>query len=209
VCAQAGATRDDIAQFSTYRRDLESDSDLFNAAKIWEVARATSAASTFFEPIEIGPNHQKFYDGGTIANNPIRQLWTEADDIWGLAPGDSGISLSEQVQCLVSIGTGVPTVESFGTTLWQVGETILKMATETELTADQFMKDRGKDLEIPRRYFRFNVTHGLENVGLEEADKREVIAGMTARYGRLGSTRAELRLFRTAAKVGAQGSQGG
>jgi predicted acylesterase/phospholipase RssA len=183
-------------------------SGLFNSVKIWEAARATSAASTFFEPIKIGPNGQQFFDGGTIANNPIRQLWLEAQDIWGPQPGMSDkLPLAAQVKCIVSIGTGMPTVESFGTDLLQVGRTLKAQATETEITANLFVMEH-LELESPRRYFRFNVTHGLEDVGLEEASKRDIIAGRTQRYGGLGTTKMELRLFRTCAQVGAQETQG-
>ena len=38
---------------------------LYDHCKIWEAARATSAASTFFEPISIGPWGQGFVDGAS------------------------------------------------------------------------------------------------------------------------------------------------
>jgi patatin-like phospholipase/acyl hydrolase len=50
------------------------------SAKIWEVARATSAAASFFDPIKIGSHGTKFLDGGTGANNPIYEMWMLAKD---------------------------------------------------------------------------------------------------------------------------------
>ena len=37
---------------------MNLDDPMLEICKIWEAARATSAASTFFEPIEIGPHHE-------------------------------------------------------------------------------------------------------------------------------------------------------
>ena len=62
------------------RKDPEYDFPL------WEVARATSAAPTYFPPAEIANGKWKLIDGGTYANNPalcayaeIRQLQPEAE----------------------------------------------------------------------------------------------------------------------------------
>jgi patatin-like phospholipase/acyl hydrolase len=46
--------------------------------KIWEAARATSAASTFFEPIRIGSCNQTFVDGALGHNNPIDRVDDES-----------------------------------------------------------------------------------------------------------------------------------
>ena len=56
--------------------------DLYHVTKIWEADRATSAASSFFDPIAIGSLDQEFLDGGTGANNPILQLCNEAADVF-------------------------------------------------------------------------------------------------------------------------------
>ena len=41
----------------------------FPSIKIWEAARATSAAPSYFEPLKIGD--RKLVDGGLAANNPL------------------------------------------------------------------------------------------------------------------------------------------
>ncbi|KAG6872745.1 hypothetical protein C0992_009360, partial [Termitomyces sp. T32_za158] len=48
-------------------------------AKIWEVARATTAAPRFFKSIYIGIEpKEEFIDGGSRFNNPTKQVFTEA-----------------------------------------------------------------------------------------------------------------------------------
>lgn len=65
---------------SNYYSDRRGN-DLRNIVKIWEAARATSAASSFFDDITIAG--EGFVDGATGANNPIFKLWTEAADAFG------------------------------------------------------------------------------------------------------------------------------
>ncbi|KAF8573609.1 FabD/lysophospholipase-like protein [Ramaria rubella] len=67
---------------------------------IWEAARATSAAPTFFKRIVIGPpgSSEHYIDGGIGCNNPIKQVLEEAEVIF---PG-------RKVACIISIGTGQP-----------------------------------------------------------------------------------------------------
>lgn len=148
--------------------------DFLKSVKIWEAARATSAASTFFDPIAIGADKEVFLDGGTGANNPVNIVWDEAYDLLR-APVEANL------QCLVSIGTGIPSLKAFGSTLKAVGETMLSMATETETTARKFER-RNTQLDSEDRYFRFNVESGLGDIGLEEADKIPDIAAATRLY---------------------------
>ncbi|KAJ4989895.1 ankyrin repeat protein [Stagonosporopsis vannaccii] len=148
--------------------------DFLKTVKIWEAARATSAASSFFDPIEIGDDKEAFLDGGSGANNPVNVVWDEAYDILGS-------DVEANLQCLVSIGTGIPSLKAFGSTLKAVGETMLSMATETETTARKFERRHTK-LDSEDRYFRFNVESGLGDIGLEEADKIPAIASATRLY---------------------------
>src|SRR5260370_41600024 len=63
--------------------------------KIWQAARATSAAPTFFKRVEIGMG-QPFIDGGLGHNNPSSLVLEEAKRLFD----------ARQIGCLVSIGTG-------------------------------------------------------------------------------------------------------
>ena len=149
--------------------------DLFNSVKIWEACRATSAASSFFDPIAIGRFQEEFVDGATGSNNPVGEVWNEAQLIWGPEP------LEAKVQCLVSIGTGVPSLKPFQDDAFHIFDTLLAIATETEETAEKFRRDKSY-LDSSSRYFRFNVVRGLEDIGLEELKKKREIAAATGRY---------------------------
>ena len=66
---------------------------------IWEAARATTAAPSFFKPMKIDnpPPAIMYIDGGLGYNNPARLALVEAQRIWN--------SKKREI-CLVSIGTG-------------------------------------------------------------------------------------------------------
>ncbi|KAK5010428.1 hypothetical protein LTR28_009983, partial [Elasticomyces elasticus] len=150
-------------------------SDLLNSVQIWQACRATSAASSFFDPITIGRFEEEFVDGATGANNPVWEVWNQAQLMWGPQPVEG------RVRCLVSIGTGVPSLQPFRDDVFHIGEKLVAIATETERTAERFRWDK-THLDDAGRYFRFNVTRGLEDVGLEESKKRKEIAAATRRY---------------------------
>ena len=159
---------------------------MLDVAKIWEAARATSAATTFFDPITI--NDETFVDGATGVNNPVSYLWTEAGDVWA---GGNGLSEAD-VQCLVSIGTGIPSLTPFGPGLIQVGKALQAIATDTEETADNFRKQHTKLFEAGKA-FRFNVIQGLDEVGLEEASKWKEIKAATRLYIQAQETFVQIR----------------
>ncbi|OCK74101.1 FabD/lysophospholipase-like protein, partial [Lepidopterella palustris CBS 459.81] len=64
---------------------------------IWEVARATTAAPTYFQYINI--DNRKFLDGGFAANNPVTEIFNEVQFMNG---GDESV-----IKLLLSIGTGL------------------------------------------------------------------------------------------------------
>jgi hypothetical protein len=173
VCATSKETSETVCL--TSYKSPRGNNDLLNSVKIWEACRVTSAASSFFDPIAIGRYHEEFVDGATGANNPVVQLWNQAQLMWGPDP------LEGKVQCVVSIGTGIPSLKPFRDDLLHIGETLVAIATETEQTAEQFRQDKVY-LDSSNRYFRFNVVRGLEDIGLEESTKRKEIAATTRRY---------------------------
>jgi Patatin-like phospholipase len=162
--------------------------DLLQRARIWEAVRATSAATTFFDPLQIGA--ESFVDGATSANNPVNELWIEAYNKWR---EDSRWRLEENLACLVSIGTGEPSVEPFGKDPMQVGATLLKIATDTRGAAETFQ--RAHDYLFRDHYaFRFNVIQGLEKIGLEDAKRQGEISAATKRYVAIQNTQESLEL---------------
>ncbi|KAI9861190.1 MAG: hypothetical protein M1813_005363 [Trichoglossum hirsutum] len=81
-------------------------SQVLQDCRIWEAARATSAATPFFKPVSIGALKMEFLDGAVSCNNPVEQLYTEALDIWP--------DMEERLSCLVSIGTEMQLLKPFG-----------------------------------------------------------------------------------------------
>ncbi|KAL6407343.1 kinesin light chain [Ilyonectria robusta] len=157
--------------FRTYRvRENAS----FNC-KIWEACRATSAAPSYFEPINIGDEGEQetFVDGGLGYNNPVEQLLEEARRVF---PG-------RKVACVVSIGTGVANVitfpESPKSSPLKLIKALKKMATESDTTAE---KIHGRFRDVQDTYFRFSVDRGLQGIGLEEWKELSKVRTFTTEY---------------------------
>lgn len=160
--------------FSSYYSRRRGTS-MLNVVKITDAVRATSAASSFFDSVTI--DGETFVDGATGANNPVRVLWQEAQDIWGL----SGSSLDHHVSCLVSIGTGVPSPSAFGNDPLHIAKALVRMTLDTEREAEAFQREH-TGLFRAKNAFRLNVSHGLETVGLEDLSQLGHIRAMTRRY---------------------------
>ena len=90
-------------------------------------------------------------------------------------------SLEESLRCFVSIGTGVPSLRSFTDDLVGVDQSLLAIATETEKAAERFRWDK-LGLEDKGRYYRFKVSHWLEDIGLEDSKRRDAIIAATDKY---------------------------
>jgi hypothetical protein len=161
-------------RFTDY--DKEGESTMFDEIKIWEAACATSAATTFFNPAKIkcGGVHRMFVDGALGTNNPVNQLWIEAQEQFQPLP------LEPQIRCLLSIGTGRPPVISFGDNVLSLMDSIKKIATETQETAETF-HDVHKSLADRDGYFRFNPPD-IDEVGLDEAGEKALVAARTEAY---------------------------
>ena len=101
-------------------------------------------------------------------------VWNQAQDIWGN-------QLLRKLRCIVSIGTGMPNLMPVHDDTLGIWATLKAIATETEKTAQQFHHDKSS-LDDEGRYYRFNVEHGLEDIGLEESKKKAEIAAATRRY---------------------------
>ena len=147
--------------FRTYQsRETHSN------CKIWEAARATSAAPTFFERIEIG-RKQPFIDGGLGRNNPSQLVLNEAKAQFGGAC---------HIGCLVSIGTGQAEVIGIKKPgLFQqiiptdVIDALIAIATDCEATHEAMLC---RFDNLPNTYFRLNVkSRGCRGIRLSEWEK--------------------------------------
>lgn len=145
-------------------------------ATICQAALATSAATTFFEPVSIGD--RTFADGGLGANNPVSEVEGEASNIWCSETGD----LKPLVKCFISIGTGKPDMKAFEDSIIKfLGQTVVEIATETEATEMSFIA-RWAGHYDKKRYFRFNVDQGLQHIGLDEHKKKGAMESATEAY---------------------------
>jgi len=175
---------------------------------IWEVARATSAAPTFFKEMKIAMPPlpaQTFVDGGFTYNNPAELALAEAQRICTTA----------SKFCLVSIGTGrlksVPVVSLYETKeqgsklkgssmmnsipgvktitklppglgiVKKMAEACLSLATNTEPAHERLLR-QSSNRERPFPYHRFNVVRDMQDIGLQEWRKMEEIAAHTMVY---------------------------
>ena len=149
---------------------------------IWEAARATSAAPTFFKRIKIGPSGSgiEYIDAGLGYNNPTMQVIEEAARVFG---EDS------QIACIVSIGTGQSGSVSYASPdafqKWlpiALVEVLEKISTDTSKTAEE-MEKRYRNL--PGIYYRLNVDHGLQSVSLDEWRRLGDVRAHTKNYMKL------------------------
>jgi len=173
-------------------RTYETGSAPINCT-IWEAARATSAAPTFFPPIKFRDRTGgEFIDAGVGCNNPTKILIKEAKSYYRL----KGYTAAKPT-CLVSIGTGqkdLIQLNKAASTFWFKDRTGLSIApilgeivTDCENTHDEVtlscIEDRATDL-----YYRFNVSQGLQEVVLDEWEKADDIRTYTDKYMRLNQT---------------------
>jgi Patatin-like phospholipase len=130
VCAMPAENMNTPRLFRTYSVEKY---DSFDCA-IWEAARATSAAPTFFKRIFIGtpPLDESFIDGGLGCNNPVKQILMEAEDIFP----------QQHIACIISIRTGHVTTTGLPSPRLlnkviplDVAKVLKKITTECEATA--------------------------------------------------------------------------
>ena len=75
---------------------------------IWQAARATSAAKTFFDSITFGNPPVEWVDAGLGYNNPAKQVLDEAQLLWQDESG--AFNVKDQIGVFISLGTGIPDV---------------------------------------------------------------------------------------------------
>jgi hypothetical protein len=124
--------------------------------KIWEAARATSAAPFYFPTAVI--QGEKFWDGGLANNNPAKEVLTESQSLFPRAA----------INCFISLGTGFSERKprhSFVPVLGK-GRKILKNVTNTERVHATVEEDLAH--RHPGSYFRFNASTANDEIGLAD-----------------------------------------
>lgn len=135
---------------------------------IWQVARATSAATTFFKSIKVGRDGIEFIDAGFGYNNPCKVIVEEAKQQF---PGRSRMQI-------ISIGTGMGDVVEIKNTRRSILKALKKMATSSKTSHTELARLHDQD----GQYYRLNVEQGLQDVTLSEWDSASRIAAHTRNY---------------------------
>lgn len=149
--------------FTTY-----DSSTTFQDCTIWQVARATSAATTFFKSIELGRDKVEFIDAGFGYNNPCEVLVGEAKKQF---PDRS------QLQIL-SIGTGLGDVVDIQDSRLSILKALKRMASSSTTAANRLGDQYGDG----GQYHRFNVERGLVDVALSDWQQTSKISAHTYNY---------------------------
>ena len=146
-------------------------------ATIWQAALATSAATSYFEPVAIGPRH--YVDGALRNNNPVSEVEAEANNIW--CPAHVNLDFKSLVKCFLSIGTGAPAKEAISDNYIGVAKNLKKIVTDTAATHNSF-QDRWLRQVSENIVFRFEVAQGLQTVALDDYKKLGAIEAATDEY---------------------------
>jgi hypothetical protein len=167
------------------RSFMTSSSKELDHVKIWEAARATTAASYFFKPmtLRVGKRMTEDYiDAAIGCNNPADYLLREAADRMGTG---------RRLGCLISIGTGTRSVRigrapaglmnivQTPTFVKDLLGTLKSKATDSEETHRHLQAKLGG---YSNAYFRFNVPDAAAEVKLHHYLKMGHLKSATNAY---------------------------
>ncbi|KIO25016.1 hypothetical protein M407DRAFT_244232 [Tulasnella calospora MUT 4182] len=138
--------------------------------QIWEAARATSCAPSFFPEIQVDGVY--YSDGGLGYNNPTKLLLQEAQSLWGP---------DQRIGCLLSIGTG--SVDSFMTRFNDPLDVLKSVGIfkRMALNCDAVHQEMKSDQLVAPFYYRFNPTMD-EHVSLDEWKKIRELENVAWQY---------------------------
>lgn len=142
------------------QRKLDRNHDMAHDIPIWQVARATSAAPTYFKPPII--DGLEYVDGGFGANNPCVEIYEEVRRM--------NNNSRRCARTILSIGTGKNNeARRFKGTGFQrylnYANFARKWASDSEQTHLAMLNAKS---EVHFDYFRLNVEEGLDLMKLDE-----------------------------------------
>ena len=168
-------TRAQNSQYELLRSyQIEEPSQRNYKCFLWEAARATTAAPLFFDKITLSDSGAVFVDGAMRLNNPIYELVREAERI----------NHPASIGCILSLGTGWSNPTSLeDPKLHNLVRACAKIALGAQEKAEEFLHDsRGTELWKAKKYFRFNVEQGVQDIKLNEWKESEKMDAMTTSY---------------------------
>lgn len=140
------------------------------ALHIWQIARATSAAPTYFPPIKIPrgnmPGDVTFKDGGFGSNNPSEEAYLDVIEKHGGA--------SQNMGPFISIGTGIPPIDLFSEKRGNFNNAIatfkgaMKLPSRTAGVHKRMKRHSMHDKKEHFPYFRFDGGKRLGEIALDE-----------------------------------------
>lgn len=160
-------TKDNVDALPTLFKTYDTSTSL-DECTIWQVARATSAATTFFKPIRVGRDEIEFIDAGFGYNNPCEVLIAEAQALFP----------NRKKMQVLSIGTGLRDVVSIDGTRKSILKALKSMATTSRKVDSRLIEQYGDE----GAYYRFNVDRGLDDVTLADWEKSSKISAHTRNY---------------------------
>lgn len=136
--------------------------------RVWESARATSAAPSMFS--ECVYEDDRFTDGALLANNPSGMAFHEMKMLWG---GNC------EIDCFLSLGTGRPLIKKQKKGIKDFVKSVIESATDVTLVSDML-----EDFLSPEIYFRLNPTGDSFDVLLDETrtEKLDAIKAAASQY---------------------------
>lgn len=161
------------------------------SARIWEAARATSAAPGFFKPITI--NGVTYGDGGTGWNNPAAEAIMEAHKIWPNRPIGCLLSIGTGLEKAIQLNYGNDSMSEFHARLLQklvpnefFHSEVAKYCIDSLMSCEKIHRDVSSqfpDRITPyKNYYRLNVPQGMSEIALEEWKKTDEIIALTESY---------------------------
>ncbi|KAK1730752.1 uncharacterized protein BDZ83DRAFT_747077 [Colletotrichum acutatum] len=177
-------------------RTYKGSSNCAHNVEIWEAARATSAAPTFFHPIsiEVEAERDQYIDGAVTYNNPARLVLSEAESYFGprrtlgfLLSLGTGLKVSDKKVNVVPQGQPVdrPVVARKGSgALFSRGTIKILKHAKASLTDSepehQALEQRFQ--KTPYAYWRLNLDRGAADIKLNEYKKMGLLRAATERY---------------------------
>ncbi|TRX89188.1 hypothetical protein FHL15_009886 [Xylaria flabelliformis] len=162
-------TKDNVDAAPTLFTTYDTATNLsYRGCAIWEVARATSAATTFFKSIKVGRDNVEFIDAGFGHNNPCEVLIEEAQRQF---PKHDGLQV-------LSIGTGLGDVVTIKDSRRAILKALAKMAATSTTVARRLHNQYGNS----GHYHRFNVERGLQDITLSDWERTSTVSAHTGNY---------------------------
>ncbi|KAG8763658.1 hypothetical protein FRC12_008465 [Ceratobasidium sp. 428] len=156
------------------RSYLRKDQPTADKVKIWEAARATSAAPAFFSPVAIGDLGVVYVDGAVSGNcNPSVLAREEAEHMW---PG-------RDICLLLSLGTGSPTEISLEGQASSKLIGFIGLSSNTIQVHEAVARSYNQTHEPGYSpYIRLSVENAIDKVRLDDFEKMPQIASSTSTY---------------------------